>query len=72
MTKFGLSWIGFGTHIDVIKDSFGTIVTDIYELELQYDLGILLFFLIFCGDSALLYREYKVRSLYRQTRNDFN
>ena len=61
-----LDW--FWNKIDVIKDTFATIVTDLYELELQYDLGILLFFLIFCGDFALLYREYKVRHLYRQTR----
>ena len=65
-----LDW--FWNTLDVIKDTFATIVTDLYELELQYDLGILLFFLIFCGDFALLYREYKVRELYRKTRNDFN
>ena len=33
---------------------------------------ILFFFLIVCGDFANLYCEIKVRSLYRQTRNDFN
>jgi hypothetical protein len=33
---------------------------------------ILFFFLVFCGDFANLYFEIKVRSLYRQTGNDFN